>query len=73
MEEIAARIAGGPGLAVEGFEVRSVTGERRYRCPYCQGWVEPGTPHIVAFPAGQPAQRRHYHTGCWARDRGATR
>ena len=65
--EIAARIAGPPALAREGFEVRTTTGERRYRCPYCQGSVEPGTAHVVAFPAGQAEDRRHYHRGCWVK------
>ena len=68
--EIAARIAGWPALGREGFEVRTNTGDRRYRCPYCQGSVEPGTVHVVAFPVGQPEDRRHYHTGCWAKGRG---
>jgi hypothetical protein len=71
--EIAARIAGAPALGRDGYEVRTTTGERRYRCPYCQGPVEPGLSHVVAFPAGQPEDRRHYHSGCWVKVRGSLR
>ena len=71
LAEIAARIAGRPALGREGFEVRTTTGDRRYRCPYCQGSVEPGIPHVVAFPSGQPEERRHYHSGCWVKARGS--
>lgn len=57
---------------VEGFEVRRTANQdKRYRCPYCQGWVEPGTPHLVAFPSGRPEERRHYHSGCWSRQANA--
>jgi hypothetical protein len=73
LAEIAARIAGPPALAREGFEVRTTTGDRRYRCPYCQGSIEPGTAHVVAFPSGQPEERRHYHSGCWVRAQGSLR
>lgn len=51
--------------------VRRVTGNgaaRAYRCPGCQQEVQPGTPHIVAWPAqgmGGVEQRRHWHTTCW--------
>jgi hypothetical protein len=69
--EIAARIAGPPALGREGFEVRTTTGDRPYRCPYCQGVVEPGTAHVVAFPSGRPEDRRHYHSGCWVKTRGS--
>jgi len=71
--EIAARIAGSPALALEGFDVRTTTGDRRYRCPYCQGWVEPGTAHVVAVPVGRAEDRRHYHAGCWVKQRGSGR
>lgn len=52
-------------------------GEKLYRCPGCDQLIEPGTPHVVAWPAdhlfGPGAgmeERRHWHSGCWqARDR----
>ncbi len=53
--------------------VRHVTGSsstRPYRCPGCQQEVQPGTPHVVAWPADSLVgegleQRRHWHTACW--------
>jgi hypothetical protein len=56
-------------VAREGFEVRTVSGDRRYRCPYCEGWIEPGVAHVVAFPSGRAEERRHYHNGCWVKTR----
>jgi hypothetical protein len=67
VDEIAGRIAGPAWAVVEGYEVRTVAGAKRYRCPWCQGSVEPGTVHAVAFLAGHPEERRHYHSGCWGR------
>ncbi|HEY3748024.1 MAG TPA: hypothetical protein VGL80_02400 [Pseudonocardiaceae bacterium] len=39
-----------------------------YRCPGCDHEIQPGTPHVVAWPAeeqGSVADRRHWHSGCW--------
>ncbi|HET9649435.1 MAG TPA: hypothetical protein VFP34_14565 [Microlunatus sp.] len=57
--------------------VRSITGQathKSYRCPSCSQIIQPGTPHVVAWPADPPlgsdsavAYRRHWHTGCWQR------
>jgi hypothetical protein len=59
---------------VDGFQVRRTSNDqKRYRCPYCEGWVEPGTPHTVAVPDGRPQDRRHYHSACWARQARSTR
>jgi hypothetical protein len=60
-------VIGPPWAATEGYEVRSVVGDKRYRCPYCQGWIEPGVAHVVAFEVGRPEDRRHYHSPCWRR------
>ena len=63
--------------------VRSVSGAastRTYRCPGCQQQIRPATSHVVVWPvqpsmlaaaAGESglAERRHWHTGCWARGR----
>jgi hypothetical protein len=49
--------------------VRQVTGaaaDRAYRCPGCDQVVGAGTPHVVAWPAGNVEDRRHWHTPCWA-------
>ncbi|HKX67860.1 MAG TPA: hypothetical protein VJN29_11595 [Intrasporangium sp.] len=55
------------------WTVRAVTGAsatRPYLCPGCQQDIEPGVPHVVVWPAegiGGVDDRRHWHTGCWAR------
>ena len=53
-----------------GFTLRSVgVSDRVFRCPGCNQDVL-AVPHVVAWPAGDPEQRRHWHTPCWtARDR----
>lgn len=63
--------------------VRSISGTaatKTYRCPGCRQEIPPGTPHVVAWRAGDAAraawapdeadadpERRHWHTGCWRR------
>ncbi len=54
------------------WQVRQVSGSsatRDYRCPGCDQIVAAGTPHVVAWPAGEDGsvdERRHWHTPCWA-------
>jgi hypothetical protein len=54
------------------WQVRQVPGAQAtkvYRCPGCDHEIQPGVPHIVAWPALDPdsvQDRRHWHTGCWA-------
>ena len=54
------------------WAVRPVTGQaavKPYRCPGCDQLIPPGTPHQVAWPVdgtGGVAERRHWHTPCWA-------
>ncbi|MGV0646104.1 hypothetical protein [Mycolicibacterium sp. XJ879] len=53
------------------YEVRPVPASRAtktYRCPGCDHEIQPGTPHLVVFPAeggGAIEDRRHWHTPCW--------
>jgi hypothetical protein len=73
-EALSARLLGPEWAQAEGYRVRqSLNRDKRYRCPYCQGWVLPGTVHIVAFPEGRAEDRRHYHTPCWERQSGTRR
>jgi hypothetical protein len=65
--------AGRIEVAADGeWQVRQVNGSaatRDYRCPGCDQVVATGTPHVVAWPAadqGSVADRRHWHTPCWA-------
>ena len=62
--------------AGSAWVVRRVSGAnagRAYRCPGCQQELRPGIPHVVVWPAdgvGGVADRRHWHSACWAhRDR----
>jgi hypothetical protein len=61
------------------YTVRRLTGStatRPYRCPGCDQEIRPATPHVVAWPVGDPeaSERRHWHSPCWrARDRRGTR
>lgn len=54
------------------WHVRNVSGASAthdYRCPGCDQAVTAGTPHVVAWPAGEYGsvdERRHWHTPCWA-------
>ena len=40
---------------------------KAYRCPGCDQEIQPGTPHLVAWPALTPGldTRRHWHRTCW--------
>jgi hypothetical protein len=54
------------------WQVRHIPGAsstRDYRCPGCDQVVPAGTPHLVAWPAGEYGsvdERRHWHAPCWA-------
>lgn len=66
VEVMSERVLGPSGARLQGYEVRSSTGKAKsYRCPYCQGTIEPGQSHLVSLPDGAPQDRRHYHAGCW--------
>ncbi len=68
------RIAGPAWAQTEGYEVRQSRNETKgYRCPFCQGWIEPGTPNLLVFPLDRPEDRRHYHTACWSKKTGKAR
>jgi len=52
--------------------VRQVPGAaaaKLYRCPGCDQEIQPGTAHLVVWPAETPglAERRHWHNACWQR------
>lgn len=66
VEEISARLLQPDAQSVDGFVVKGTQGaSKRYLCPWCQGWIEPGVRHIVAYPTERLDERRHYHSGCW--------
>lgn len=43
---------------------------KTYRCPGCDHEIPPGLGHEVVVPLDSPADRRHWHTGCWRRAAG---
>lgn len=50
--------------------VRGSSSVKTYRCPGCDQAIPPVTPHVVCWREGDPEDRRHWHTPCWAaRDR----
>lgn len=55
-------------LLVPGHDVRSVRGEREYRCPWCDHAIRPGSQHIVVVPHDDVDARRHWHTECWRKE-----
>lgn len=55
----------GPDPEVTVSRVQPYQAVKRYRCPGCSQWIEPGTGHLVVVPADAPDLRRHWHHACW--------
>ena len=53
---------------VPGVTVRSVSGEKAYRCPGCNQEIRAGLPHLVVVEDDDVEARRHWHTPCWQRE-----
>ncbi|MDH4112584.1 MAG: hypothetical protein OEV60_07890 [Actinomycetota bacterium] len=51
-----------------GFEVRTVGGQKPYRCPGCDHEVRASLVHLVVVPVGDADARRHWHTECWRKE-----
>lgn len=49
--------------------VQPYAARKRYLCPGCDGYIEAGTFHVVVVPAEAPDLRRHWHRGCWFKER----
>jgi hypothetical protein len=58
---------------VPGFDVRSVFGDKVYRCPGCDHEIRRGVSHLVVVPLDEAESRRHWHTECWRRELNRTR
>jgi len=66
----------GPGLAASGpdwaglpgHDIRTVGGQKVYRCPGCDHEIRAGVQHLVIVPTDDPDERRHWHTECWRRE-----
>ena len=42
---------------------------KSYLCPGCESIIEVGVGHVVVVPTEAPDLRRHWHRGCWHRER----
>lgn len=42
---------------------------KEYRCPGCLGPIRVGVGHLVVVPEFEADLRRHWHRGCWFKDR----
>ncbi len=42
---------------------------KEYACPGCNGIIDVGVGHVVVVPDGAPDLRRHWHHGCWFKER----
>jgi hypothetical protein len=45
--------------------VQPYAATKRYLCPGCVGFIEPGEGHLVVVPDLAPDLRRHWHRACW--------
>jgi hypothetical protein len=45
--------------------VQPYQARKRYVCPGCSTWIEPGVGHVVVVPERAADLRRHWHHGCW--------
>lgn len=45
--------------------VQPYAATKRYACPGCNGFIEPGEGHLVVVPDEAPDLRRHWHRACW--------
>lgn len=42
---------------------------KEYLCPGCESAIEVGVGHVVVIPTEAPDLRRHWHRGCWYKER----
>ncbi|MEE8485083.1 MAG: hypothetical protein V3S38_00810 [Acidimicrobiia bacterium] len=42
---------------------------KSYVCPGCDTTIEAGVGHLVVIPTPAPDLRRHWHRGCWHKER----
>jgi hypothetical protein len=42
---------------------------KTYVCPGCESSIEVGIGHLVVVPSDAPDLRRHWHRGCWYKER----
>ena len=67
MDRLRETVIGPPGAQVDGMRVQTSLAKKRYVCPYCNGAIEVGVRHVVAYPDEALDDRRHFHTPCWSK------
>ena len=40
---------------------------KEYQCPFCNSTIARGLGHEVVVPREYVEDRRHFHSGCWAK------
>lgn len=43
--------------------------KKTYICPGCETPIDPGVGHVVVVPIDAADLRRHWHRGCWHKER----
>lgn len=49
--------------------VQPYQARKEYICPGCDGIIEVGVGHVAVIPEDTPDLRRHWHHGCWFKER----
>ncbi len=49
--------------------VQPYAARKSYECPGCSGAIRPGEGHLVVVPEYEPDMRKHWHRGCWFKER----
>jgi hypothetical protein len=49
--------------------VQAYQARKAYVCPGCEQKIPPGLFHLVVVPETDPDLRRHWHRGCWFKER----
>ncbi|MEA2157406.1 MAG: hypothetical protein QOE11_3546 [Solirubrobacteraceae bacterium] len=64
-----------PFFAAEWYAVRPASNRKpaTYRCPLCKALLPALSEHMLVFPDGDPARRRHAHSACVMKARKAGR
>jgi hypothetical protein len=62
-------------FGAEWYAVRGASNRKpaTYRCPFCKGLLPALSAHMLVFPEGDPARRRHAHSACVMKARKAGR
>lgn len=68
-------ISGGEQQFTDDFDGRVVhpiqpyQARKSYGCPGCESVIDVGVGHVVVVPQDAPDMRRHWHRGCWYKER----